>query len=147
MGLFWRMGVYVLEPEGTRCETVFVGYVEADDDALGVSVVHPGDLAETLLAGCVPHEETHSIGSERVVHRQIIGWLSIGASGAGVQLNGFDFEVPAESGLRAVLSEDVRHVALDQRGFADHAFAHADYFKLLHAEGLGAGVVWPTRDT
>ena len=51
----------------------------------------------------------------------------------GIDVDSLNFEVPAESGLGAVLGERLLYVACNERCFSSHRLAHANDFKLLES--------------
>lgn len=105
--LFWGVLLDIFEPEVAGVEGLLVCDVEANDHALGVTVVHPCDLAEALLASRIPHEESHGLPSDRVSSVTQSGLLRI-------DLDSLDFEVIGDGGLCSVLVELLVHVSLNE---------------------------------
>lgn len=46
-------------PKGTLIKRLGISNIVANNDAVGVSVVHPGDLSKAFLPGSVPNEESN----------------------------------------------------------------------------------------
>ena len=98
----------IFDPKVTRVERLLIRDVEANNDALRLSVVHPSDLAEALLTSCIPDEEAHMLPLNGVPSAGSI------CRTPGVDLDCFYFEVVCDGGLCAVLRKHLGHVALNE---------------------------------
>ena len=84
-------------------------------------------MPKPLLASRVPYKHAHLLAGGGASTDKAATFIIV----VGVDVDSLDFEVPAESGLGAVLGERLLDVALNERCFSSHRLAHANDFKLL----------------
>ena len=67
----------VLEPVVAAAEGILTCEVEAEDGRLNISVVHPGDLSESLLACCIPNCQPHLLALLHLSESILLGVLGV----------------------------------------------------------------------
>ena len=70
---FGRVGLEIGHPELEALEGVLICEVEADQYSTNILIVHAGNVAEPLLASCIPDVKPHNIfdvGVIRVLYLQ-----------------------------------------------------------------------------
>ena len=93
-----RISFQVLEPVVAAAEGLLTREVEAEDGCLDISVVHSGDLSESLLPGCIPDRQPDLLALLHLSKSMLLGVL-------GVQAQRLRLVVVGKCGLLLVLIE------------------------------------------